>query len=334
MALTNLQNLANLAKTAKQTGEGAQQVLKLAVDEVRPKPDQVRKQFSGIEELAESLKAEGQIQPIIVSSRGDDGKYEIQKGERRWRACQTAELTTIDAIVNSEEQSELDATAGELIENIQRDDLTPLEVAEALQLFVNDGWKKKDIAKRVGKPPSFVSAHLSLLKLPDCVKALYDKGITRDPETLNNLRQLYDLNAEHCTQMCDGALSEGMSRVESRRALNAEKKGEVPAKPAVEKVPEDATATPSGTSPKTAAAKPTQKVKVREDREDGLEWRKAKPSQLHIRLSVEIDGEWVSGHLLTNRVDDDSSYAWVALENDDTVRVPVTLIQLEKVTTR
>ena len=78
------------------------------------------------------MKVEGQQSPIIVFPKNDNGKYVIQKGERRWRALRVAGIETIDIIVNEKEQSDLDETAGELIENIQRDDLerwgrTPLD---------------------------------------------------------------------------------------------------------------------------------------------------------------------------------------------------------------
>ena len=207
MALGNLKNLASLAQAAKIPLSG-KQVLKLNLDEVKSKPDQVRKSFTGIQELADSLLQEGQIQPIIVSPKGEDGLYEIQKGERRWRACRDAGLQTVEAIVNEGDLSDLDATAGELIENIQRDDLTPLEIAAALQRFVDGGWKQKDIAKRIGKTVPFVSSHLSLLKLPDTVLTLYQQNVTQDPETLNNLRLLFDLNPQHCEQLCSTAIDQ------------------------------------------------------------------------------------------------------------------------------
>lgn len=118
----------------------------------------------------------------------------------------------------------MDETAGELIENIQRDDLTALEIANALQVFIDKRWQQKDVAKRIGKNTIFVSTHLSLLKMPDCVRELYDNDITADTETLNNLRLLFELNEERCRAVCAVAMSDGMTRKQSRELLNDAKR--------------------------------------------------------------------------------------------------------------
>lgn len=135
-----------------------------------------------------------------------------------------AGIETIDLVVNDKVQNNLDETAGELIENIQRDDLTPVEIAEALNLFIEEGWKQKDIADRLGKNITFVSTHLSLLKLPDCVRELYDNEVCSDTETLNNLRLLFDLNEERCRAVCAVAMSDGITRKQSRELLNDAKR--------------------------------------------------------------------------------------------------------------
>ncbi|EEM5580646.1 ParB/RepB/Spo0J family partition protein, partial [Salmonella enterica subsp. enterica serovar Typhimurium] len=154
MALNNLKGLSELAKAAK--GKKGKEVLTVPVDDVVSKV-QVRKRFRNIEELAATLLTEGQQSPIIVFPKNEEGKFVIQKGERRWRACKHAGIETIDLVVNDKVQNNLDETAGELIENIQRDDLTPVEIAEALNLFIEEGWKQKDIADRLGKNITFVS---------------------------------------------------------------------------------------------------------------------------------------------------------------------------------
>lgn len=221
MALNNLKGLSELAKAAK--GKKGKEVLTVPVDDVVSKV-QVRKRFRNIEDLAATLLTEGQQSPIIVFPKNEDGKYVIQKGERRWRACKHAGIETIDLVINDKVQNHLDETAGELIENIQRDDLTPVEIAEALNLFVDEGWKQKDIADRLGKNISFISTHLSLLKLPDCVRELYDNEVCSDTETLNNLRLLFDLNGERCRAVCAVAMSDGITRKQSRELLNDAKR--------------------------------------------------------------------------------------------------------------
>lgn len=323
MALNNLKNLASLAQAAKASIDG-KQVLKLNVDEVRPKPDQVRKAFNDIQALADSILQEGLIQPIIVSMRGTDGFYEIQKGERRWRACQLAGLQTVDAIVNEKVTSDIDTVAGELIENIQRDDLTPMEIAMALQQFADAGWKQKDIAKRIGKTVPFISSHLSLLKLPDTVLTLYQQNVTQDPETLNNLRLLFDLNPQRCEQLCSTALTDGISRLYSREALNAVKK------PKEESISEPLK--PKQDSVQNAT--PTEITPVETNIPEPTEWRPAKPSQLRLVVSVALDGEVIKGHLLTDRVDQDTSHVWVELYDQQTIRIPANQLKLEKITLR
>jgi ParB family transcriptional regulator, chromosome partitioning protein len=328
MALGNLKNLASLAQAARISLSG-KQVLKLNLEEVKSKSDQVRKSFTGIQELADSLLQEGQIQPIIVSPKGEDGLYEIQKGERRWRACRDAGLPTVEAIVNEDDLSTLDATAGELIENIQRDDLTPLEIATALQRFVDGGWKQKDIAKRIGKTVSFVSSHLSLLKLPDAVLALYQQDVTQDPETLNNLRLLFDLNPHRCEQLCSAALTDGISRLYSREALNAVKK------PKEESISELLQPMQVNVQNAVPAITPIEtNTPVKPSIPEPTEWRSAKPSQLHFVVSVALDGEVIKGRILTDRVDQDTSYVWIELYNQQTIRIPANQLKLEKITLR
>uniref|UniRef100_UPI0036DED3F0 ParB/RepB/Spo0J family partition protein n=1 Tax=Photorhabdus sp. RM322S TaxID=3342825 RepID=UPI0036DED3F0 len=230
MALNNLKGLSELAKAAK--GKKGKEVLTVPVDDVVSKV-QVRKRFRNIEELAATLLTEGQQSPIIVFPKNEEGKFVIQKGERRWRACKHAGIETIDLVINDKVKNDLDETAGELIENIQRDDLTPIEIAEALNKFIEDGWKQKDIADRLGKNITFISTHLSLLKLPDCVRELYDNEVCSDTETLNNLRLLFDLNEERCRTVCAVAMSDGITRKQSRELLNDAKR----IKEEMEKVP-------------------------------------------------------------------------------------------------
>lgn len=318
MGLSNLKNLASLAQAAKTPVSGTR-VLALSLEEVKPNPDQVRKTFNGIRELADSLLQEGQIQPIIVSPKDEDGIYVIQKGERRWRACQEAGLPTIDAIVNEKDLTDLDTTAGELVENIQRDDLTPMEIAAGLQLFVEQGWKQKDIAKRIGKTVPFVSSHLSLLKLPETVMSLYDEGITRDPETLNNLRILHDLNPDQCGQLCSTAQTAGISRIQSREVLNTAKE----------------TAKAGKISKQTNEPPPASDPENKNtDTSGNTEWRVAKPSQLQFAVSADVDGKIVTGLLITDRVDHDPSHVWIRLDGKQEIRIPAKQLKLEEVTTK
>ncbi len=160
-------------------------VLNIPISDVVSKP-QVRQYFSGIDELASSLVIEGQQAPIIVYPANSRGKFLIQKGERRWRACQKARIKFIKAIVNDVPANPLEETVGELVENIQRESLTSLEIGRALNAFVEAGWKQVDIAARIGKSTKYVSMHLGLLNLPPCIADLFEKRAVTDADTLNS----------------------------------------------------------------------------------------------------------------------------------------------------
>ncbi len=150
--------------------------LEIPVDDIKPNPDQPRSRFDdeSLEELAASIKEVGVLQPVVVT-RDDQGHHYLIAGERRWRAARRAGLGTIPAVVRgtSGESSLVEA----LVENVQREDLTPLEEAHAYrQLLENTGMKQEEVAERVGKSRSAVSNTLRLLQLPGTVQAMIDNG--------------------------------------------------------------------------------------------------------------------------------------------------------------
>lgn len=144
-------------------------IRELLIQDVIPNPDQPRRTFHGdaLQELANSLKEHGVLQPIVVIEH--NGNYRIVAGERRWRAAQLAGMNTIPAIIRSMDgQTQLEVA---LIENVQREDLTPLEMATSiLKLQEQFNLTINDIAKRVGKATSTVSNVKRLLRLPDAAK--------------------------------------------------------------------------------------------------------------------------------------------------------------------
>ncbi len=153
-----------------------QKVQELPLDAIMPNPEQPRKDFDeqALEELAESIKQKGVLQPIIL--RKDlSGGYIIVAGERRWRAAKMAGLKKIPAIVmdiNKEESIEV-----ALVENIQRDDLGALEMAEAFQRLIEEfGYTQEALASRIGKDRATVANYLRLLNLPQQVKDILRKG--------------------------------------------------------------------------------------------------------------------------------------------------------------
>ncbi len=147
----------------------------LPIEEVRRDADQPRKVFDQekLAELAESIKAQGIIQPIIVRKSGKG--YRLIAGERRWRAAQLAGLKEIPAVVR--EVSDEEAFELALVENLQRADLNPIEEAAGYkQLIDTRSLTQEQIAQRVGKDRSSIANALRLLALPDEVKEMLSRG--------------------------------------------------------------------------------------------------------------------------------------------------------------
>jgi len=148
------------------------------IEELRPNKFQPRKFFDGEEQrnLIESIKKSGIIQPIVV--RKIDGGYEIIAGERRWRAAQAARLKDVPVIIK--EADDMEVAELSLIENIQREDLNPIEEAKAYQnLITNFHLSQEQISERTGKDRSTVANSVRLLKLPLSVQnELVEKTIS------------------------------------------------------------------------------------------------------------------------------------------------------------
>lgn len=143
--------------------------LEVDIDEIYPNPFQPRKKFSieKIKELAESLNESGMIQPVIVYK--DDNKYVMMVGERRWRAAQYLNWQKIPAIVKDLTQNEV--IIGALVENIQREDLNPIEVAEGVEVLIREmGLTQEQAGEKLGMNRSTLTNYLRLLKLPEAIK--------------------------------------------------------------------------------------------------------------------------------------------------------------------
>ena len=160
-------------------GTDEPRVVELPLGEVHANPLQPRRSFNeaSLEGLASSLKAEGLIQPVTVRDRPAGG-YELVAGERRWRAASLAGMATITAIVRP--LSDGDTARWALIENVQREDLNPIERAEALQgLCDTQGLNHADVGQAVGLSRPMVSNLLRLLLLTPPVRALIVDGLLR-----------------------------------------------------------------------------------------------------------------------------------------------------------
>lgn len=151
------------------------QIQQIAVAKILANPFQPRKTFDevAIEELATSIREHGIIQPIIVRKNGK--KYEIVAGERRYRAAKTAGLTEVPVIVKDFDEQQMMEVA--ILENLQREDLTPIEEAEAYNsLIVKLNFTQEDLAQRLGKSRPHIANLIRLLQLPDDVRELVNEG--------------------------------------------------------------------------------------------------------------------------------------------------------------
>lgn len=150
--------------------------LSVAIDKIRPNPRQPRTEFdeAALSELVASIKVQGIIQPLLVRPM-DDGDFELVAGERRLRAAERAGLTHVPVFVR--EISDGESLELALVENIQRDDLSPLEEATAYQRLINEfHHTQEEVAARVGKSRPAVANALRLLKLPDTIKRDLSRG--------------------------------------------------------------------------------------------------------------------------------------------------------------
>lgn len=156
---------------------GQNSIHEIKLDRIKPGRYQPRHMFdnSAISELADSIRKSGVMQPIVLRRIDGETRMEIIAGERRWRAAKEAGLETIPAIVR--DLSDSDALELSLIENIQRQDLTPLEEAQGYQRLMDEfAYKQDEIARIIGKSRSHIANMLRLLGLPEDVKTFLEKG--------------------------------------------------------------------------------------------------------------------------------------------------------------
>lgn len=148
----------------------------IAIGSIVPNPQQPRKGFSdeSLQELAESIREVGILQPIVVRPLGED-RFELIAGERRWRAAKLAGLQRVPVLIRAADRSSSLQIA--LIENVQREDISALEAAEAYSRLLHDfGLTQEDIAQKVGKSRSAIANALRLLKLPLQIREALAKG--------------------------------------------------------------------------------------------------------------------------------------------------------------
>ena len=180
-------------------GEESASVSTLSIGEIEPNREQPRQNFDeeALNELASSIAEHGVLQPIIVRPTPDGG-YQLVAGERRWRAARIAGLTEVPVIVKTLTDSEVSVIA--LIENLQRENLNPMEEAEGIQKLIDDfDFTQEQAAQKLGKSRSALTNTLRLMSLPEKVRDL----VSDDFLTQGHARALLGINDK--SKICDAA---------------------------------------------------------------------------------------------------------------------------------
>ena len=170
-AQNNAQNAAHPPEAAAQPEPPGERILKAPISKVHPNPHQPRSDFdeAALLELTASISRDGILQPIVARRNGADA-FEIIAGERRWRAAKAAGLSEVPLIVREADENRALELA--LIENIQREDLNPMELAHAFERMVQLGLRHDEIGEKTGKDRTTVTNALRLLQLPDFIQSL------------------------------------------------------------------------------------------------------------------------------------------------------------------
>ena len=168
-------NITNEPQEKKESVVKAGGVSEIEIEKIKPNPNQPRKNFDteALNELASSIKMHGIVQPIVVNDMGD-GTYMIIAGERRWRAANICGLKTVPAVVRNYTDKQVKEIS--IIENLQREDLNPIEAAKAIKELMDEyGLTQEVVADRIGKSRSSIANTLRLLTLyPDVLKMVED----------------------------------------------------------------------------------------------------------------------------------------------------------------
>lgn len=225
-----LETLLPRSAISAEMRDEAVHLLRLA--QISPDPRQPRRRFSEgpLEELAQSISEHGVLQPILVRPDGDADsadRFIIVAGERRWRAAQRASLETIPAVIVDSAARPLTLA---LIENLQREDLNPIEAALGFQQLVEQGLSHNQIARQVGKSRTAVANALRLLQLPEDGRALLELGAISEGQA----RAVLAAPAEHRDELARRAAADSLTV----RQLEAAARELAEPKPAKRRPPE------------------------------------------------------------------------------------------------
>ncbi|MBV9322861.1 MAG: ParB/RepB/Spo0J family partition protein [Chloroflexi bacterium] len=186
-------------------------VYQLAVDQIQPSPRNPRQHPNSIDELADSLRAHGLMQPVVVRRLGTD--YQLIAGHRRLEAAKTLGWTEIAAMVR--EESDDQAYILTLVENLQREDLTPREEAAALEVLVRErGWSTRQVGEAVKRSPMYVSKRLRVFEDP----VLADPVLTNQL-TVSTAEELLRASEDKRKQLVEQAIAERWGQSDARQAV-------------------------------------------------------------------------------------------------------------------
>lgn len=212
----------------------AEEITYIPIEKIFPSENQPRKSFNNekLQELADSIKERGILQPVIVS-KTDDGNYRLIAGERRWRAANVAGLEKIPALIK--DYSSQDAIEVALIENIQREELNPIETAEAFNRLIKEyNLTQEELSKRVGKERATISNYIRVLRLPDEIKAY----INNEDLTLGHAKAILTIdNKQKQIEVAKEIAKKGMS-VRAAEVICKRISNQSPPKKSIEKIPE------------------------------------------------------------------------------------------------
>ncbi len=197
------------------------ELLEIDIDLIDPNPDQPRSRFpeDKLNELAQSIRSNGLVQPLLLR-RIANGRFQIVAGERRWRAAQRAGLHRVNAVIRSIPDSKLLELA--LIENIQRQELNPIEEALAYQRLIHNlGLSHDEVARQVGKDRSSITNCLRLLKLPEDVQ----KMLEDDMISMGHARALLGLDTkDQIRRLANEVVEKKLSVRQTEQAVQALKR--------------------------------------------------------------------------------------------------------------
>ena len=243
----SIKGIASLAELMETPADAGTQQIELSL--IDPDPNQPRTSFDEmrLETLAASIQAQGVIEPLIVSAHPEDsGRYMLIAGERRWRAAGMAGLTRVDVVIR--DLTDEQRLAVQLVENIDREELSVMEEALAVARLLDFGRKPKEVADMLGKNQAWVSLRKKIATHQGSLEYFVVEGRTRDAETLAMLADLEKLDSHMFGELLQ---MERVARSVVREALDAARRRKFAATAA------PAPAAPTGTTPGEAPADPT-----------------------------------------------------------------------------